>query len=103
MRIMKRKPKGKPQGRVVKARRTFTLSPQSIALLEELSALRGSARRRSVSSVLDDLLQALNGQRKRESVERAISAYYDNLSPEDSNEERAWGDFSLTQFIEGAE
>jgi hypothetical protein len=83
--------------RAVKARKTFTLSPESVALLEEL---RVSRRRRSVSAVLDDILRALNHHRKEEAIERAISAYYDGLSPEDQKEEMAWADFALTQFTE---
>ena len=89
--------------RVAKARRTFTLSPESVALLEELSTARRGSRRRSVSAVLDDLLQALNDRRRREALESAISAYYDELPPEDRSEEAEWGNFSLAQFMEGTD
>ena len=36
-------------------------------------------------------------------VEAAITAYYDNLTPEEQAEERAWGDFATAQFLLNAE
>ena len=91
---------GKHSGRTPKERRTFTLSRESIALLQDLRALRRGSRRRSVSAVLDDLLRALDNQRKREIVEQAITRFYDTLPKPAQSEEWAWGEFSLAQFME---
>jgi hypothetical protein len=91
----------KERGRAPKERRSFTLSPESIALLQDLCAARQGSRRLSVSAVLDDLLRALNKQRKREAAEQAITSFYDGLPESVQSEEREWGEFSLAQFLDG--
>jgi hypothetical protein len=93
--------RGKESGRTPKERRTFTLSRESVALLNDLRAVRRGSRRRSVSAVLDDLLRALDKQRKRDAVAQAITSFYDGLSPQALAEEREWGEFSLAQFLDG--
>ena len=103
MRTPKRRERPKDGRGALKARRTFTLSDESVALLEELRAARRGARRRSLSAALDDLLRALHHQRKRDSVESAIAQYYDELPTEAQDEAKAWGDFSLAQFMKGCE
>src|ERR1700675_3574458 len=90
----------KERSRAPKERRTFTLSPESIALLRDLCTARQGSRRRSVSGVLDDLLRALDKQRKRGSVERAITSFYDGLPAQAHAEEKEWGEFSLAQFMD---
>lgn len=37
---------------------------------------------------------------QRDSTERAISQYYDSLSPAERLEEEAWGKFALAQLTE---
>lgn len=101
MKRTRRISRGKESGRNPKERRTFTLSPESIALLHDLRAARRGSRSRSVSAVLDDLLRALDKQRKRYAVERAISSFYDCLPEPAQSEEREWGEFSLAQFLDG--
>jgi hypothetical protein len=86
-----------------KERRTFTLSQESVALLNDLCQARRGSRRRSVSAVLDELLRALDHQRKRAAVERAITSFYDALSARDQAEDKLWGEFSLSQFLEGSD
>ena len=86
-----------------KQRRTFTLSSESVALLNDLRAARQSPRRNSVSAVLDDLLRALDHQWKRDAVDRAVTSYYDGVSDESRADETAWGEFSLGQFMESAQ
>jgi len=88
--------------KVPKQRRTFTLSRESIALLNDLCVSRQGSRGRSVSLVLDELLRALDKQRRREAVDRATTNYYDGLSPSEQGEEREWGEFSLAQFMDGS-
>jgi len=87
--------------RAPKERRTFTLSAESVALLNDLRAARRGSQRRSASGVLDDLLRALDKQRKRDAVDRAITNFYDGLPESAEAEERQWGEFSLAQFMDG--
>jgi hypothetical protein len=101
MTLARRISRGKENGRSPKERRTFTLSKESIALLHDLRGARRGSRRRSVSSVLDDLLRALDKQRKRIAAEQAIASFYDGLSEAAHSEDREWGEFSLAQFLEG--
>jgi hypothetical protein len=91
----------KESGRTPKERKTFTLSRESVALLHDLRTMQRGSRRRSVSAVLDDLLRALDKQRKREAVEKAITSFYDGLPESAQSEDREWGAFSLTQFMDG--
>jgi hypothetical protein len=93
----------KKSERVRKERRSFTLSPESIALLTELSAAGDGARKRSASAVLDGVLRSLNSQRRRKAVEQAIASYYSSLPEQARDEDKEWGEFSLTQFSEGTE
>jgi len=93
----------KKSERVRKERRSFTLSPESIALLKELSAASGGGRKRSASAVLDGVLRTLNSERKRKSVEQAIASYYSSLPEKVRDEDKEWGEFSLAQFSESTE
>jgi hypothetical protein len=101
MKRTRRISRGKEGARTPKERRTFTLSRESIALLQDLRATRRGSRRRSVSGVLDDLLRALDKQRKRATAEQAITSFYDGLPEAAHSEEREWGEFSLAQFMDG--
>jgi hypothetical protein len=102
MKRIRRISRARETGRTPKERRTFTLSKESIALLHDLRAARRGSRRRSVSSVLDDLLRALDKQRKRSAAEQVITSFYDGLSEAARSEDREWGEFSLAQFLEGS-
>lgn len=84
--------------RTRKTRKTFTLSCESIELLEQLKSNRKDNAGKSTSAVLDDILKSLDSERKRLDVERKISAYYDGLTEEQVNEDAAWGDFALAQI-----
>jgi len=75
----------------IKQRRTFTLSPASLAYLEQ------EARRRnadSQSAVLDELLQEKKRERQIAALETAIGAYYDGLSDAEVEEDKIWGEFA---------
>jgi hypothetical protein len=74
-----------------KARRTFTLSPPTLAYLEQETARRGAD---SQSAVLDELLQEKKREQEQTALEANITAYYDNLSDEEVAEQRAWGEFA---------
>jgi hypothetical protein len=101
MRKARRDSRVKERGRTPKERKTFTLSLESIALLNDLCAARRGSRRKSVSAVLDDLLRALDNQRKRDAVIRAITSFYDGIPGQARAEESEWGEFSLAQFMDG--
>lgn len=77
-----------------KQRRTFTLSPEAVELLDELSASSKSA-----SSVLDELLLSLRRERERREMEERIGRYYDQRSEEERREETLWGDFATGEFM----
>ncbi len=84
----------------VKQRKTFTLSPESVALLEGLSANRSDSRgRESVSAVLDDLLLAIGKDKARREAEEKIGKYYDERSEEERQEEVEWGNFATGEFL----
>lgn len=76
-----------------KHRRTFTLSPESLALLDELSA-----KSKSASAVLDELLLSLRREKERQEMEERIGRYYDQRSEEERREETVWGDFATREF-----
>jgi hypothetical protein len=75
----------------IKRRRTFTLSPASLAYLEQETRLR---RADSQSAVLDDLLQEKKRERQMAALEANISAYYDGLSDAEVEEDKIWGEFA---------
>jgi hypothetical protein len=80
----------------IKRRRTFTLSPESLAYLEQ------QARERqldSQSAVLDELLQEKTREQQRATLEAKITAYYDSLSDEEVEERRAWGEFAEQNLV----
>ena len=74
-----------------KQRRTFTLSAESLAYLEQ------EARRRKIesqSALLDELLLEQTREQQLAATEDKIKAYYDSLSDEEVEEQRAWGEFA---------
>jgi hypothetical protein len=77
--------------RPIKQRRTFTLSPESLAYLEQ------QARERqldSQSALLDELLREKSMEQRRAALEANVTAYYDSLSDAEVEEDRAWGEFA---------
>jgi hypothetical protein len=77
--------------RGIKKRRTFTLSPGSLAYLEQETQRRSAD---SQSAVLDELLQEKKRERQLASLETAIGAYYDGLSDAEVEEDKIWGEFA---------
>jgi hypothetical protein len=78
-----------------KAKKSYTLSPESVKFLE---MLRKKRRAPSASSVLDDLLQALRRDQLKRRLDKAVGDYYSELSVEEREEQRAWGEFALRNF-----
>ena len=78
-----------------KARKTFTLSPEVVEFLETVCKRR---RAPSVSSVLEDILQAARREESNAKLEKAVGSYYDSLSDGEQQEQRDWGQFALRGF-----
>jgi len=78
-----------------KAKKTFSLSRQSVMYLE---SLRKERRSKSVSSVLEEIIHQQRQARELERISASVTRYYDSLSAEEVAEDRAWGDFAATQF-----
>jgi hypothetical protein len=77
------------------ARKSYTLSPESVAFLE---TLRQRHRARSISAVLEEILQSARRAQEKKTVEKSVSDYYDSLSAEEGEEHARWGDFALSEF-----
>jgi len=78
-----------------KARKTFSLSRETVKYLE---ALRKERKKDSMSAVLEDVVRQLQQTKELERISASVSHYYDNLSDEQMAEDRAWGEFAETQF-----
>jgi hypothetical protein len=77
--------------RHIKQRRTFTLSPASLAYLEQETRRRSAD---SQSAVLDELLKEKKRERQLASLETSVTAYYDSLTEAQVEQDRAWGKFA---------
>ena len=77
------------------AKTSYTLSPESVAFLE---AVRQKRRPRSISAILEEILQAVRHEHERPSVERAVADYYGSLSTEDATDQAEWGEFAFREF-----
>jgi hypothetical protein len=80
---------------VKKARKTFTLSRESLAFLREVEREKHAT---SVSAALDELLLEKRMEREQERYQASIGAYYDNLSDDQVEENAAWGKIAESQF-----
>ncbi|HEX3685540.1 MAG TPA: hypothetical protein VHU83_23605 [Bryobacteraceae bacterium] len=78
-----------------KAKRSYTLSPESIDFLE---TLRKKQRATSISAVLEEILQYIRRDQERKAIEREIAKYYDSLSDEEVKEDAQWGEFAMREF-----
>ena len=78
-----------------KTKKSYTLSPESVAFLE---AMRKRQRGASISSVLDEILQSVRHDHERTAIESAIANYYGSLSAEEAADQVEWGEFALGEF-----
>ena len=83
-----------------KQKKTFTLSHESIALLDEIRSTSKGARQRSTSAVLDDILQNVRAKRKRQELEESVARYYSQLPGDEIAKNKAWAEFAMSQFAE---
>jgi hypothetical protein len=81
--------------RTRKAKKTFTLSRESVAFLETEKKKRG---RESTSLVLEDLIQECREKGTAKKIGAEISSYYDSLTDEERNENSNWGAFAEKQL-----
>jgi hypothetical protein len=81
--------------RPVKAKKSYTLSAESVAYLE---GLRKHRRAASTSSVLEDILQNVRQASKKMAVARAVTEYYSSLGEEELDEQAKWADFAWAEF-----
>jgi hypothetical protein len=78
-----------------KAKKSYSLSHESVQFLE---AMRRKRQASSISSILEDILQAVRRQQERAAVEHAVSGYYTSLSGKEAEELTAWGEFAIGEF-----
>ena len=78
-----------------KARKTFSLSRETVKYLE---SLRKERKKDSMSAVLEDVVRQLQQTKELERIAVSVSHYYDTLTDEQMAEDRAWGEFAETQF-----
>jgi hypothetical protein len=82
-----------------KAKKSYSLSHESVQFLE---AMRRKRHASSISSILEDILQAARRQQERAAVENAVAGYYSSLSRAETEELAVWGEFAMGEFPTGA-
>jgi len=78
-----------------KAKKTFSLSRESVKYLESLRRGKGA---KSVSSVLEELIRQQRQAGEMKKISASITSYYDSLTDAQVAEDRAWGQFAESQF-----
>jgi hypothetical protein len=63
-----------------------------------LETLRQKHRARSISAVLEEILQTARRAQEKTAVEKSISDYYDSLSAKEVEEHTRWGAFALANL-----
>jgi predicted CopG family antitoxin len=74
-----------------KQAKTFSLSEDAIAVLENYKSER---RSNSLTAALEEIIRDW----KRVRLQAQFTTYYDSLSDEEANSEKAWGEFSESQM-----
>jgi hypothetical protein len=83
------------QSPVCKVEKTFRLSVEADAFLQRL---REERHAESDSDALEALLSEQIEAEKLRAIEEATTKYYDSLTDEEVEEERAWGEFGAQQW-----
>jgi len=78
-----------------KARKTFSLSRETLKYLE---SLRKGKRGASTSAILEELIRRQRQAAEMERISASVTRYYDSLTDEEMEKNRAWGQFSESQF-----
>jgi hypothetical protein len=79
-----------------KLKRSFTLTPESVAFVSET---RHKRRAGSDSEALDLLLRESMLEAKRRQLEAATKAYYDTASDEELAEQREWAEMTGPNMV----
>jgi hypothetical protein len=79
-----------------KAKKSYTLSPESVDFLE---TPRKERRARSVSFVLEEILQTARREAELATINQSVTAYHDSLSGEEADELSRWGRFGLRELL----
>ena len=72
-----------------KMKRSFTLSPESVAYVREIRQKRGAS---SDSEALDLLIREAMLEAKRQEIDAAYKKYYEIASEEELAEQREWAE-----------
>jgi hypothetical protein len=83
-----------------KIKRSFTLTPESVAFLTEVRKKRRIA---SDSEALDLLLQESRLMRKDQEIEAAVRRYYDEAGEEELREESQWAEMAAPSLLLSSE
>jgi len=83
------------KGDTTKEKRSFTLSRRSVKFLERL---RKEKKASSTSQVLNELIEDAAARRQLDELDKAFTAFYDSLTDEEMEEDRAWGELGLRYF-----
>ena len=78
-----------------KARKTFSLSRESVKYLE---SLRKETKKASMSAVLEDVIRRQQEAKEMDLISASVTRHYDSLNAEEIAEDRAWGEFAAAQF-----
>jgi len=78
-----------------KAKKSYTLSSESVTFLE---ILRKKRRAASVSSILEEILQSARRHQEQAKVEQSVANYYSSLSGPEAAELADWAEFALREF-----
>lgn len=89
-----------PKEAARKEKRSYTLSPDALSVLEEL---RHEQPEKSRSSLLEGLLLQVRAERQRKRLDQEVTNYYNSLSAEELDEQDAWSEFAMKQAADGLE
>lgn len=78
-----------------KARKTFSLSRESLSYLE---SLRKERRNDSMSAILEEIIRRQQQAEAMQRISASVASYYDSFSDEQVVEDSTWGEFAETQF-----
>jgi hypothetical protein len=83
-----------------KIKRSFTISPESAAFLQEA---RQQSNAGSDSEALDLLLRELMLKRRLAAIEAAYTDYYDAISGDQLQEDSAWAEMAGRSLVTGVD
>jgi hypothetical protein len=78
-----------------KEKKTFSLSRKALMYLE---SVRKEKKSQSMSAVLEELIRRQQRAAEMERISTSIRSYYDSLTEEEVDQDRAWGQFAETQL-----